>query len=233
MIQHLSSLYIFSNVVYAHIKVSLFQVLQKMDESFTLRGLDESFVEKTPGDKYVCDICDYQTVHKSNLTRHQKTHWDAPGTPELQHFLCNVCGKGYKSRYGLSLHTKSIHENTFKYECAVCHKQSNTLWNHKGHVAQHDSALKEKCSTCQATFQYRKSLLRHKCKKSAEPSTATVRRKIKCDECDVEFSCQDSRKDHVRAVHGQRRLSCPKCRKMYKWRSSLYYHSLKCKGPSS
>ena len=52
-------------------KLFLFQVLQKIDESFTLRGLDESFVERTPGDKYVCDICDYHTVHKSNLTRHQ------------------------------------------------------------------------------------------------------------------------------------------------------------------
>ena len=50
--------------------VFLFQELQKMDESITLRGLDESFAEKTPGDKYVCNIWDYQTVHKSILTRH-------------------------------------------------------------------------------------------------------------------------------------------------------------------
>ena len=116
-------IYLFKRSLRPHqsicMKLFQFQVLQKMDESFQLRGLDESFAEKTPGDKYVCDICDYQTVHKSNLTRHQQTHWDAAETPELQHFLCNVCGKRYKSRYGLSLHTKSIHENTFKYECAV------------------------------------------------------------------------------------------------------------------
>ena len=37
-----------------------------------LRCIDESFAGKTPGDKNVWDICDYQTVHMSNLTRHHK-----------------------------------------------------------------------------------------------------------------------------------------------------------------
>ena len=89
-----------------------------------LRGLDESFVEKTPGDKYVCDICDYQTVHKSNLTRHQKTHWDAPETPELQHFLCNVCGKGYKSAmaypYTLKVCMKTL--SNINVKCATSNR---------------------------------------------------------------------------------------------------------------
>ena len=51
-----SGIYYFSCRQCICMKLFLFQVLQKMDESFTLRGLDESFAEKTPGDKYVCNI---------------------------------------------------------------------------------------------------------------------------------------------------------------------------------
>ena len=119
----------------------LFQAQQILKSH--LRCIDKSFARKTPGDKNVWDICDYQTVHMSNLTRHQKTDWGAADKAHLQHFLWSMCGKIYESCYGLSIHTKNIHEDTFKYEYAVCHKQLHTLWNYKSHVAQHTSVLKE------------------------------------------------------------------------------------------
>ena len=177
-----------------------------MDESFTLSGLDESFAEKScPGIEHECDICNNKTVHKSNLARHKKTHLEAD-LPEPEHQLCNECGKSFDSRYGQSLHIKGVHQKQYKYECLVCQKKTNCLRNHRGHVAKHEPTLKEKCRTCQATFQYRKSLVRHNCKGQTQTSVTPRRKIIKCDQCETQFASNYSRKDHIRAVHGHRRL---------------------------
>ena len=60
--------------------------------------------------------------------------------------ICDHCGIAFKSRYSLSCHIKSKHENTFKYTCHSCGRGFKCLWNFQGHLRSHKDALKESCS---------------------------------------------------------------------------------------
>ena len=131
-----------------------------MDESFEIEGIEEAVVAiETEPTLYECDDYVYKTKVKSNLFRHLRTRHRQPNDedkPEqTRHELCSTYVKLYKSKYGLSLRIKSVHEKEFKYHCNVCNKGFNTVWNYKGHLA----SLEEKCDTCGAVFQYKISLV--------------------------------------------------------------------------
>ena len=139
-----------------------------MNKSFLTEGKDHSFdiFPKLPNVSQLhCCKCDYRTSFKSDLKRHERIHTKS-NMPfeEVYRFLCNECGKKFKTRYGLSLHRKGVHELQFRFECPICGAKFNTLWNYNGHVASHNQVLREKYENCEATFQYRKSLLRHNSK---------------------------------------------------------------------
>ena len=82
----------------------------------------------------------------------------------------------------------------------MCHRQLHTLWNYKGHVAQHDSVLKENALLATQHSNTENPLYATNAR-SMQTTAAQMRRKIKCDECEVQFSWQDSRKEQVKSVH--------------------------------
>ncbi|VDI42195.1 Hypothetical predicted protein [Mytilus galloprovincialis] len=198
-----------------------------MDESFEIEGIDESLVtievETENQNEFKCNVCQFSSNYKRNLTRRMDSKHAAPAhevTTKTQ--LCSICGKMYKTPYGLSLHVKTIHEKVFRYQCYVCQRGFATLWNYKGHVASHDTALKERCSICNATYQYKKSLLQHHntCHRSKEEKTT-----YECSVCQLVVSSKSSPTEHTKAIHNGRFVACTKCGKQFKWRSSLAYHN--------
>ena len=50
---------------------------------------------------------------------------------------CDQCFKGFKSKFGLSLHKKNKHENMFKHTCEICGKGYNQAVQFKFHRANH------------------------------------------------------------------------------------------------
>ena len=201
-----------------------------MDESFEIERIEEAVVAiETEPTLYECDDCVYKTKMKSNLFRHLRTRHRQPNdegkSEQTRHELCSTCGKLYKSKYGLSLHIKSVHEKELKYHCNVCNKGFNTLWNYKGHLASHDKVLREKCDTCEAVFQYKKSLVAHKkiCRINNQEESEIV-----CSTCKTKFTTKDALREHTYAIHEARTLPCQHCGKRYKWRSSLSKHQQKC-----
>ena len=214
-----------------------------MDESFIIEGLNESVEQQEELDESIaehsnteqltadeneptyrsCSVCDYKSLYPSNVRRHERTQ-HTPRQRDVAHFLCNGCGKKYASRYGLELHQKSVHDNKFRFECRFCTKKFNTLWNYRGHMASHDGALRERCPDCKATFQYKRSLLRHleSCDKNKN------KRRFECNLCDLECNSKDALREHKIRLHEEKVLHCSKCHKQFKWRSSLHYHMQKC-----
>ena len=98
-----------------------------MDESLEIEGIEEAVVAiETEPTLYECDDCVYETKMKSNLFRHLHTRHRQPNdegkSEQTRHELCSTCGKLYKSKYGLSLHIKTVQEKEFKYHCNVCNK---------------------------------------------------------------------------------------------------------------
>jgi len=108
-----------------------------------------------------CDSCSYQSQYRQNLNRHKKTQHQLGGDHEVnvKSYVCDQCGKTYKTKYGLTLHIKSIHQRIFKFQCQICQKGFSQSANYKGHLASHDTVLKLKCDQCNARLQYRKNCL--------------------------------------------------------------------------
>ena len=84
-----------------------------MDESFEIEGIDESLVtievETENQNEFKCNVCQFSSNYKRNLTRRMDSKHAAPAhevTTKTQ--LCSICGKMYKTPYGLSLHVKTI-----------------------------------------------------------------------------------------------------------------------------
>ena len=142
---------------------------EQLNDSFIIQGIDESFADASfqceeveVTEQYGCDHCDFKTVYKSNMIRHKRRMHSASESSSDQHFICSTCGKTFRSKFGMTLHHKGVHEGKYRFTCLVCDRKFNVLGNYKGHMASHDPVLREKCESCKATFRYRKSLVRHK-----------------------------------------------------------------------
>ena len=96
------------------------------------------------------------------MIRHKRRMHSASESSSDQRFICSTCGKTFRSKFGMTLHHKGVHEGKYRFTCLVCDRKFNVLGNYKGHMASHDPVLREKCESCKATFRYRKSIVRHK-----------------------------------------------------------------------
>ena len=172
-----------------------------------------------------CPVCNYTSRHASNFKRHMTTH-DIGPKPNVC-FVCEQCGSKFKSKYGLKIHTDSIHEDKYRFRCHVCGKGYNTLWNFQGHLRSHDSQVRVTCDICNAKFKFMSSLIRHKrqCHSQIVGQEAAV---YTCEQCNITFGCSTSLKEHKNGMHGGKSLECDRCRKKFRWRSSLFYHQKTC-----
>jgi len=82
-----------------------------------LSDMDTSFQEVHALDEDVkilhsCDSCSYQSQYNQNLNRHKKAQHQLGDDHEVNHktYVCDQCGKTYKTKYGLTLHIRSIHK---------------------------------------------------------------------------------------------------------------------------
>ncbi|VDI33041.1 Hypothetical predicted protein [Mytilus galloprovincialis] len=212
------------------------------------RPTDAVVENKSIQEIYTCTLCKYTTNIKCYYYKHlrkghtghtdtinnrrQKLNVDPSINSEPSHassipkkFLCSSCGKSFKSKYGLTLHDKTIHKKEFKFTCNVCGKGFGTLYNFNGHMSSHNNLLREKCDQCDASFQYWKSLLKHK---KARHRTLEEDPKFECDICHVIYGSKDGLREHTHVVHNLKRKTCEYCGKEFKWRSSLAYHLKKC-----
>lgn len=82
--------------------------------------------------KLECDLCDYQTINRTNFTAHKLTkHSFGRGG-----YLCEKCNQTFSSRGSLTNHTRAIHEGV-RFPCDQCDfkgTQNITLKKHKINV---------------------------------------------------------------------------------------------------
>ncbi|XP_030751132.1 RE1-silencing transcription factor B-like isoform X2 [Sitophilus oryzae] len=74
----------------------------------------DSRKKKSQGKVYKCAICDYETLCRSNLERHNNVHL-AP--EERQMFACELCDKKCRSKKGLQYHLKNAHVDFRNADC--------------------------------------------------------------------------------------------------------------------
>lgn len=86
-----------------------------------------------------CDICYMFFWRQRQLREHAATH------SQDQAFLCQTCGKNFKSSSALQMHRRShiANEEKPKFECNICNKTFGTKPNLMIHKRIHTGNLKE------------------------------------------------------------------------------------------
>ena len=107
--------------------------------------INKSLLKRQPNGKYPCDQCDYQSVVRSGVRRHQeRVHLGIK-------YSCDECTKKYGDPYDLRIHKQSAHEGVF-YKCEQCGKtfpQHKTLLLHE----REHQGIDTKCTQCEKSFQ--------------------------------------------------------------------------------
>ena len=76
-------------------------------------------------------------------------------------YLCEECGKEFKSVVGAQIHMRTVHEGV-RYDCHLCDRTFSQEGNLKTHVQlKHEGLKKYKCGLCDQQFQEKRRLKRH------------------------------------------------------------------------
>ncbi|XP_062972840.1 zinc finger protein 142 isoform X2 [Elgaria multicarinata webbii] len=132
---------------------------------------------------YQCDECDYCTNRADALRIHKETRHR-----EARSFICEQCGKAFKTRFLLKTHLKK-HSEEKPYVCNVCYRGFRWAAGLRHHYLTHTNAHPFFCRYCsykaKQKFQVIKHLQRHHPEQSGtegdlsqgvgkDPSTLTV-----------------------------------------------------------
>ena len=143
-----------------------------------------------------------------------------------QTLMCQSCGKSYLTKYGLTLHFKAKHEESFKHQGSVCNKTFNQTIPYRYHCSRHLNVPLDKYPHCRTTLTSHGSLKQHL--KTCSKGTETFQ-KFKCDLCNASFPHKYRLLYHQRGKHQPPRYKCHGCFKLFAWRSSLKVHMKHCK----
>ncbi|XP_053146385.1 zinc finger protein ZFP2-like isoform X2 [Hemicordylus capensis] len=108
-------------------------------------------------------------------------------------FKCSVCGKWYRSKYGLSRHLR-IHAGDPSFQCSVCGK----TFFHKRNLTQHKRIHTEEkpygCPLCERRYISKTGLRLHQ-------RTHTGEKPYQCSDCEKRFHFESNLQQHQRRIH--------------------------------
>ncbi|KAJ8312668.1 hypothetical protein KUTeg_010168 [Tegillarca granosa] len=163
--------------------------------------------------RYFCTVCTYSTLCCSNFKRHLKTHQPKMEDEVPVQYVCDQCGKQFVSRYGLTLHNRSIHKKTFKYMCETCGKGFNQKYQFSNHCRKHIRLSVKFCPICNEKCPSHDSLIEHfeSChpKNDLDPDQEQLR----CRFCLTLCASKKALYSHVKGKHEPPTYHCQHCDK--------------------
>uniref|UniRef100_A0A4W3I0P4 Zinc finger protein 142 n=1 Tax=Callorhinchus milii TaxID=7868 RepID=A0A4W3I0P4_CALMI len=137
-----------------------------------INQLKYHMTKHTGAKPYRCDECEYCTNRADALRTHKETrHREARG------YICEQCGKGFKTRFLLKTHLKK-HSEEKPYVCGVCYRgfrwQAGLRHHHLTHTNQHPFYCHYCPYTAKQKFQVVKHIQRHHPLKAAEDPSQGV-----------------------------------------------------------
>ena len=195
-----------------HVNAKQFQC-QYCEKTFALENNLTDHMRYHSGLTYNCAYCGRKFGSKSTWRRHEARH------KGVQQHLCDVCGKGFRSREGLAYHVVEHNEpgTSPQFQCDECPKTFTRAILLRAHKKRHTDAQPYFCDVCGKSFKLKYSFIYHVRKHEGH--------KYKCD-CGKEYSERNSyyncRKKHKGLP--ARTYTCAVCSKQYSSRNGLNKH---------
>ncbi|CAG4947075.1 unnamed protein product [Colias eurytheme] len=150
-------------------------------------------------ESYECALCDKKFVSRATYDNHLKYTKAHAKDKIILRFICDTCGKGFRSKVDIRDHIHSQHLGKTQHKCTICNKLFSTRSSIKRHVKTlHDgmpATPKNKvCQICGKTFGTNKSLYEHQLIHSGD-------RPLSCNVCGVTFRQNASLYTHKKRVH--------------------------------
>lgn len=179
---------------------------------------------KSDGTDKNCTICQKTFTRPQELKRHLKIHENTSS------FLCEECGKSYKSRDGLDYH-RALHHNQEQsnppsvFSCTECDKTFSTGIQLKTHLKNSHFRAKSifTCSICVPERVFtRKDVFKSHNASHDRPKPFT------CPVCDKEFSSRSNLRSHTRTHNSLSAIQCQTCSKKFNSTKKLNAHVHLC-----
>ena len=195
-----------------HANAKQFQC-QYCDKTFALENNLTDHMRYHSGLTYNCAYCGRKFGSKSTWRQHEARH------KGVQQHLCDVCGKGFRSRKGLAYHVVDHNEpgTSPQFQCDECPKTFTRAILLSAHKKRHTDAQPYFCDVCGKSFKLKYSFINHVRKHEGYT--------YKCD-CGKEYSERNSYYNCKNKHKGlpAKTYTCAVCSKQYSSRSGLNKH---------
>ncbi|KAH7985317.1 hypothetical protein HPB49_026493 [Dermacentor silvarum] len=157
--------------------------------------------------RFCCDLCQYSTAFRRNLTVHRRTH-----TGEKP-YSCRCCARRFTHKSGLNRHMRT-HGDQPRHECPHCaksfaqgkHLAAHLRCTHGVSAAAAEASVAEaelerdqpmSCPLCQLTFAGKKALMQHLQRHVSSDGQVLY----PCTSCDRVFAEPSSLERHMGEEH--------------------------------
>lgn len=170
---------------------------------------------------YWCSVCHEEFDDSNTYKVHRRKHvypklLKNAESVKPEQPACDLCGKVFKNKTGLSLHRKIHSRNTQCEKCKKTFSNPYALKHHQKHV--HNVTSREHiCEICGKDYLRTSSLQAHR---SAMHDDAT----FECKECGKVFHHQSNLRKHMRTHFGEKSFVCECCGKAFKFSGPLHRH---------
>ena len=168
-----------------------------------------------------CDLCQYQSVHKSNVKRHKRLIHE--GKKNIESTAVNSHAEKNKIVRNFSSIMK---EESIQFKCESCDFSNNNKHNMKRHVEQVHGKKKSKiyfkCDLCNYNSNDASNYKKHTEIHSREKGVKT----FLCDKCKRYYSSKVNLAKHKTDAHSGLIFSCTHCSKKFSTKGNLKQHQI-------
>ncbi|XP_063586762.1 uncharacterized protein LOC134764135 [Penaeus indicus] len=164
---------------------------------------------------FTCQFCKSTFFMKSSKDRHERKH------KGKKIYRCSQCQQVFNKAYILNRHRREVHAVKRPFKCDECDKDFTTSRNLQNHVGVHLAEKHHKCTHCDHTCHTASGLRTH----IMEVHMGSRGRSFSCQECGEKFAKQYGLKRHMERKHGDGRVPCNICSKLFSCKEDLIKHT--------